>query len=245
MAKLIGTVRQVVGEVFAVGEDGLRRPLVEGDRVFAGERIITAGGAVDIDLVQGGELTLGRGSELQLTEQLLADAQGGASSAPSATDLADVEALQQAIAAGEDPTQLAPATAAGPAAGGTGGAGGGHSFVLLDAVGGAIDPTIGFPTGGLTSVPESPDLVTDALIEDEPVVDGTPTAINDTNSLNEDTPSVTGNVLANDLPGTDGGISVVTTGTQQGLYGQLILAADGTYTYVLNNGLAVVQGLDS
>jgi len=71
MAKLIGTVRQVVGEVFAVGEDGLRRPLVEGDRVFAGERIITAGGAVDIDLVQGGELTLGRGSELQLTEQLL------------------------------------------------------------------------------------------------------------------------------------------------------------------------------
>jgi len=245
MAKLIGTVRQVVGEVFAVGEDGLRRPLVEGDRVFAGERIITAGGAVDIDLVQGGELTLGRGSELQLTEQLLADAQGGDSSAPSATDLADVEALQQAIAAGEDPTQLAPATAAGPAAGGTGGAGGGHSFVLLDAVGGAIDPTIGFPTGGLTSVPESPDLVTDALIEDEPVVDGTPTAINDTNSLNEDTPSVTGNVLANDLPGTDGGISVVTTGTQQGLYGQLILAADGTYTYVLNNGLAVVQGLDS
>ncbi len=245
MAKLIGTVRQVVGEVFAVGEDGLRRPLIEGDRVFAGERIITAGGAVDIDLVQGGELTLGRGSELQLTEQLLADAQGGVSSAPSAADLADVEALQQAIAAGEDPTQTAPATAAGPAAGGTGGAGGGHSFVLLDAVGGAIDPTIGFPTGGLGSVPESPDLVTDALIQDEPVVDGTPTAINDTNSLDEDTPSVTGNVLVNDLPGTDGGISVVTIGTQQGLFGQLILGADGTYTYVLNTGLAVVQGLDS
>jgi len=244
MAKLIGTVRQVVGEVFAVGEDGLRRPLVEGDRLFVGDRIITANGAVDIDLVQGGELTLGRGSEMQLTEQLLADSQDSVSSAPSAADLADVEALQQAIAAGEDPTQTAPATAAGPAAGGTGGAGGGNTFVLLDAVGGAIDPTIGFPTGGLGFEPEYPDLVTDALIENEPA-DGVPTAISDASSLDEDTPSVTGNVLANDLPGTDGGISVVTIGTQQGSYGQLILAADGTYTYVLNNGLAVVQGLDS
>jgi hypothetical protein len=131
MAKLIGTVRQVVGEAFVVGDDGVRRLLIEGDRVYAGERVITAGGAVDIDLVQGGGLAIGRGSELALTEQLLGDAQGPAvAAAPSAAELAEVEALQQAIAAGEDPTQAAPATAAGPAAGGAGGAGGGNSFVL-------------------------------------------------------------------------------------------------------------------
>src|SRR5690606_970556 len=111
MAKLIGTVRQVVGEAFAVGGDGLRRPIVEGDRVYAGERIITSGGgAVDIDLVQGGELTLGRDSEFLLDEQLLANAQGGeAQPQPTAEALTDVEALQRAIAAGEDPTLAAPA----------------------------------------------------------------------------------------------------------------------------------------
>ena len=246
MAKLIGTVRQVIGEAFAVSEDGVRRLIIEGDRIYAGERIITTDGAVDIDLVQGGELTLGRGSELVLTEQVLADAQGqgAAGAAPTAAELAEVEALQQAIAAGEDPTQTAPATAAGPGAGGAGAAGGGNSFVLLNEVGGAVDPTIGFATAGLGGGPVYPELVTDGLVEEEPV-NGVPTAIDDANALDEDTPSVAGNVLTNDLPGLDGGISVVTVGTQQGAFGQLILSADGSYVYVLNTNLPVVQGLDS
>ncbi len=68
MATLIGTVRQVVGEVFAVAEDGGRRLLSAGDSVFAGERILTANGAaVGIDLVLGGELTLGRETDFLLT----------------------------------------------------------------------------------------------------------------------------------------------------------------------------------
>ena len=40
-------------------------------------------------------------------------------------------------------------TAGGGGAGGAGGAGGGNSFVLLSEVGGAVDPTIGFPTANL------------------------------------------------------------------------------------------------
>ena len=255
MATLIGTVRQVVGEVFAVAEDGGRRSLSAGDSVFAGERILTAdGAAVGIDLVQGGELTLGRETDFLLTEQLLADAQGGeVSAAPTAAALADVEALQQAIAAGEDPTQNAPAPAAGPGAGGAGAAGaagaagGGHSFVMLDAVGGALDPVIGFPTQGLGAVSEFPQPEPAVLIEtpEPPPIDGVPVAIDDANSLTEDTPSVFGNVLNNDLPGPDGGIRVVTTGTVAGAYGQLVLNADGSFSYVLNTGLAAVQGLDN
>ena len=49
MAGSIGVVRQVVGEVFAVAADGSRRPLSEGDRVFAGEQLVTgAQGAVTV-----------------------------------------------------------------------------------------------------------------------------------------------------------------------------------------------------
>lgn len=108
MAKLIGTVVQVVGEVLAVAQDGTQRLLAVGDRLFAGERVVTANGAVGVELLRGGELTLGRGSDVLLTEQLLAGAQGNdvaAMQRSSAADaLTDVEALQRAIAAGEDPT---------------------------------------------------------------------------------------------------------------------------------------------
>ncbi|MHA3887549.1 retention module-containing protein [Stutzerimonas degradans] len=248
MAKLIGTVRQVVGEAFAVGEDGVRRLLIEGDRLYAGERVITsAGGAVDIDLVGAGELMLGRESDLLLDEQLLVAAEGGTQAAPpitSATELADVEALQRAIAAGEDPTLVAPATAAGPAAGGAGGAGGGNSFVLLNEVGGAIDPTIGFPTRGLGGIPEFPDLEVAPLEETPEPADGIPLAVDDLTQISEDTSSIAGNVLTNDQPGSDGGIRVVSVGTVAGTFGQLVLNADGTYSYALNSSLPAVQSLD-
>ncbi|MCG4454700.1 retention module-containing protein, partial [Pseudomonas sp. MMS21-TM103] len=166
MATLIGVVSQVIGEVFAVAGNGERRTLAEGDRVFAGEQLVTgASGAVAIALVGGGELTLGRDSNLMLDTQLLAGARGdgsaaaaqGVESAPSAQDLAEVEQLQAAIEAGEDPTASLAATAAGPGAGAAGNAGGGHSFVLLDETAGALDPVIGFPTEGLGFIPQFPD----------------------------------------------------------------------------------------
>ncbi|SFP83253.1 retention module-containing protein, partial [Pseudomonas borbori] len=165
MATLIGVVSQVVGEVFAVAGDGMRRPLVEGDRVFAGEQLVTgAGGAVAIALAGGGELTLGRDSSLMLDTQVLAGMRGDGAAAPESAgqtapsdkDLTDVEQLQAAIEAGVDPTVALAATAAGPGSGGAGG-GGGHSFVLLGETAGALEPVIGFPTEGLGFVPEFPD----------------------------------------------------------------------------------------
>ncbi|WP_417662524.1 retention module-containing protein [Pseudomonas sp.] len=173
MATLIGVVTQVVGEVFAVASNGSRRPLAEGDRLYAGEQIVTGpAGALAAKLSNGELLTLGRDSNLNLSEQMLAHSADGSSvpeqdtavAAPSASDLTEVEALQAAIEAGADPTQEAEATAAGPgSAGGAGGVGGGHSFVLLDAVGGEINPDIGFPTAGFNDGPEfvDPDIEVD------------------------------------------------------------------------------------
>ncbi|QZP29814.1 retention module-containing protein [Pseudomonas sp. DR48] len=163
MATLIGIVSKVIGEVFAVAGDGTRRALIEGDRLFAGDQLVTgAEGAVAVHLQNGQELTLGRGSSLDMTPQLLAHQAPHVDTAeavtPTQAQLTDVEQLQKAIAAGDDPTQNAEATAAGPAPTGApgGAAGGGHSFVMLEEVGGRVDPTIGFPTAGFNGIPEFP-----------------------------------------------------------------------------------------
>ncbi len=164
MATLIGTVTKVIGQVFAQAADGTRRALVEGDRLFAGDQLITgAEGAVAIHLQNGQELTLGRDSSLTMTGQLLADQAGHVNApeavTPSEAQMTDVEQIQKAIAAGDDPTKTAEATAAGPNAPGgvPGEAGGGHSFVLLTEVGGRVDPRIGFPTAGFGGIPEFPE----------------------------------------------------------------------------------------
>ncbi|WLI47562.1 retention module-containing protein [Pseudomonas beijingensis] len=163
MAALIGIVSKVVGQVFAEAAGGLRRPLVEGDRLYAGEHLVTgAEGAVAVHLQNGQSLTLGRGSDLTLTPQLLANhaphVDTPDTTTPSDAQLTDVQKLQQAIAAGADPTQTGEATAAGPEGGNPGGVGGGHSFVLLEEVGGEVDPLIGFPTAGFNGIPEFPQL---------------------------------------------------------------------------------------
>ncbi|MFJ2714845.1 retention module-containing protein [Pseudomonas sp. NPDC087346] len=164
MATLIGIVTKVIGQVFAQASDGSRRALVEGDRLFAGDQLITgAEGAVAVHLQNGQELTLGRDSSLTMTGQLLANQAPHVDTpealTPSETQLTDVEQIQKAIAAGDDPTKTAEATAAGPnvATGVPGEAGGGHSFVLLEEVGGRVDPRIGFPTAGFNGIPEFPE----------------------------------------------------------------------------------------
>ncbi|AKV07370.1 hypothetical protein B723_13480 [Pseudomonas fluorescens NCIMB 11764] len=163
MATLIGIVTKVIGQVFAQASDGTRRALIEGDRLYAGDQLVTgAEGAVAVHLQNGQELTLGRGSSLQMNSQLLAHqvphVETAEAATPTQAQLSDVERVQKAIAAGDDPTQTAEATAAGPGEQGApgGAAGGGHSFVLLEEVAGRVDPTVGFPTAGFNGIPEFP-----------------------------------------------------------------------------------------
>ncbi|SFW43728.1 T1SS-143 domain-containing protein/type I secretion C-terminal target domain (VC_A0849 subclass) [Pseudomonas sp. NFACC19-2] len=218
MATLIGVVSQVVGEVFAVASDGSRRPISEGDRVYAGEQLVTgASGAVAVAMTNGQQLTLGRDSNMTLDAQMLAtspDSQTPTADAPppvpSDSDLTDVERLQAAIEAGVDPTLEGEATAAGPGAGGgAGGVGGGHSFVLLGEVGGALDPVIGFPTEGLSTGPEFPDGEPIVDPDDAVVleVDGTPTGGEAINAVDEE--GLPGGIVGgpNDLPGEAASVS--------------------------------------
>ncbi|WP_296129339.1 retention module-containing protein [Pseudomonas sp. Ga0074129] len=142
MSTFIAIVKSLVGQVFAVSLDGIKRQVFEGERLLKGEQILTGlGGEVTLELADGEIVTVGQNSGWQAapdTEQTASN-----ESAPD-TD------LEQALAAGFDPTTDLEAPAAGPSAGGnTGGAaGGGHSFVLLNETGEQLDPTIGFETAG-------------------------------------------------------------------------------------------------
>ena len=72
-----------------------------------------------------------------------------------------------------------------------------------------------------------------------------PVANPDTNTVAEDTvAAVTGNVLTNDTDGDTGDtLTVTTTGAQVGTYGTVTIAANGAYSFTLNNGNAAVQAL--
>ncbi|WP_447651536.1 retention module-containing protein [Pseudomonas abietaniphila] len=163
MARLIGTVQKVVGDVFAVASNGTKRLVIEGDKVYAGEQLQTGPtGAVAVHLAKGGELTLGRDSSMPLTPEILANHATHVDTpdaAPSQAQLTDVQQVQQAIAAGADPSQITDPPAAGNAnpGGSPTALGGGHSFVLLTETAGVVNPVIGFPTAGLTSTFIVPD----------------------------------------------------------------------------------------
>ncbi|AZE81572.1 T1SS secreted agglutinin RTX [Pseudomonas orientalis] len=125
MSNVVAIVKSIVGQVFVISPEGTRRVLVEGDRLFAGDQIDTGlSGAVSLELADGRTLDLGRDT------QWSADMPDSTADLAAATEQAapSVAELQQAIAAGN------------------GAAGGGHSFVVLDATAGRVDPTIGFPT---------------------------------------------------------------------------------------------------
>ncbi|MBP8186028.1 MAG: retention module-containing protein, partial [Pseudomonas sp.] len=145
MSSVIAIVKSIIGQVFALSVDGVQRLLVEGDRLFAGEQVITgATGMLTLQLADGRSLDLGRDSQWRAES---ATAQAHAEQPTATTSAAE---LVQAIAAGLDPTTELEAPAAGGAGGaGGGGISGGHSFVALDATAQQLDPTVGYPTAGL------------------------------------------------------------------------------------------------
>jgi surface adhesion protein len=152
MSSVVAIVKSIVGQVVAVSPEGVQRVLIEGDRLFLGDQVLTGAGAITLELQDGKTLDLGR--ETQWTSAAPDVAQSATATADAAASVAE---LQKAIVAGADPTKDLDPTAAGPNAVGTGPAGGGHSFVLLDATAGKVDPTIGFPTGPIGSATSTTD----------------------------------------------------------------------------------------
>nr|WP_260619666.1 retention module-containing protein [Pseudomonas sp. B11D7D] len=230
MSSVIATVQSIVGQVFAVSPDGSRRLLVEGDRLFKGEEVLTGdSGMVALVLADGRTLDLGRDSQWSESETSVA-AQNAQPAQQVVSPGDEVAQLQQAIEAGMDPTEALEATAAGPssAGGGTGGAGGGHSFVLLDATGEVVEATIGFETTGLGDFARADEQFQEALPNQAPeFLDGNGAAQGPLNlQTAEDTP-ISGVFTTRDANGDLVTLSI----TRAPSNGTLVLNPNGTWTY--------------
>ena len=115
MSTIVAIVKSLVGQVFAVSLDGLKRQVFEGERLLMGEQILTGlGGEVTLQLANGDVVDVAQNSSWQAAPS---ETQADAEKAQTNPD------LEQALAAGFDPTTDLEATAAGPGTGGgTGGA---------------------------------------------------------------------------------------------------------------------------
>ncbi|MFV3305314.1 retention module-containing protein, partial [Pseudomonas sp. NY15181] len=225
MSSVVAVVKSIIGQVVAVSPEGAQRVLVEGDRIYQGEQLVTgAAGAVTLDTGNGRVIDLGRDSQwsgADLPHVASAHAQAQLS-VPSTED------LQKAIAAGLDPTQALAPTAAGPAAstGGSGAAGGGHSFVMLGETGDRVDPNIGFGTAnnGQAVGRQQQEQGNNAQNQRGPNHD--PRGQDASIRTEEDTP-VSGRLRASDPDGNPLRFDLGDAPRN----GTVVVNADGTYTY--------------
>ncbi len=158
----VGVVSLTSGQVVAVAADGSERVLMAGDVIYADEVIRTSpDGHVDITMRSGNPVTLSGGQSWLAT----ADTYTPADQFDTSEATADVAALQQAILAGQDPTEILEPTAAGETAASTPDAGNeGADFIQLERTAGETTPEAGYDTIGqgyslMTPIAEEPILI--------------------------------------------------------------------------------------
>ncbi|QLG89639.1 retention module-containing protein [Chitinibacter bivalviorum] len=231
-----GVVTQVMGEVKVLTLAGEIKTLQVGDKVNVGDTIQTGSdGAVSISLDGGGTISVGRSDSMPLTNEMFA-----ALVAPADNAAADAAKIQELIAQGADPTQVAAASAAGAG----GGEDGGHSFVVLDSPESRVAVDTGFATTPvIQSVSLIPPDASNAITPTNtpPVANNDtftpaspPNALNDALNTNEDTPLVIQGttLLANDSDADGNPLTIIGVGTAGN--GTVILNADGSITYTPN-----------
>ena len=184
--QVIGFVRQVIGEVTATGSDGVVRTLQVGDLVFADDLIETGDlSSVEIVFNDGGALSLGRNAQGLLDS----DTYQTVSPEDGSEYAASIEAIEQAILAGEDPTAIQEAPAAGPGDA-TIVSNEGGDFISVERTAEQTTPESGFETDGLAfSIDDS---------EQHVSLNTPPIAEDDEAVTDEDTP-ITVQVLGNDM----------------------------------------------
>lgn len=177
MATEAGIISALIGTATATAVDGTVRNLQVGDKVYPNE-IITTGiaGAIEIEFPDGGVMDLGRNSQAVLDIEAFEFDVAETNTPPPAADLEDdIDAIQQALLAGDDPTEVAEPTAAGPGAQPT--SEGGSEAVVVDYLAPRVTPQAGFETIG-------PSIIFPTIEEEQ-----LPTLI-DANSEDGDTPII-------------------------------------------------------
>ncbi|VFS56481.1 Uncharacterised protein [Kluyvera cryocrescens] len=147
-----GTIKAIIGQVFAISPDGSRRLLVEGDKILAGEQLETgANGAVTLTLPDGKTLDLGRDRPLGWHPQYCRNPKCHRPNGHCS------DTASHCRRSGSYTNSLKPLPQARKPQLGSGepGAGGAHTHVILDLTGEIVDPTAGYPTEGL-DFPDTP-----------------------------------------------------------------------------------------
>lgn len=131
----IGTVNEIAGEVFAVNEQGVKRPLHKGDIIQTGDTIITPHGGF-------AHLALDTGRKLLIAEETVKLTQEFADSIPSgvaenSVDQGSIQVVIDAVNSGKDISTVLEDTAAGLGATSTSY---GFSFVNLLRISEGVTP---------------------------------------------------------------------------------------------------------
>ncbi|MDA8752764.1 retention module-containing protein, partial [Halieaceae bacterium] len=216
----IATVVAVIGKGYARNADGELRELKPGDVLLEGETVVTPdGSSVELSMSDGSPLVIADMPEMTLTADLLADT----ASTRDESEITDesVDALLAALEGDGDLGDVLEATAAG-LGGGTGGPGGGSTFIRLGRI---VEETPEFQNEVAYVGPEA------AAFEDNnpEVID----AIDDVTETQEGQP-VTIAVEANDVFTPDSDVISIT----QPANGVAVLNDDDTVTYTPNAGFS-------
>lgn len=146
MAAQVGVVTALLGSANSTSEIGTQRSLQLGDDVFQNELVSTGlDSAIEIEFNDGSVMDLGRCSQTVLNNEVF---DLTASEAAFASADSDVEAIQQALLEGVDPSQIAEATAAGAGSGAGGNEG--HQPIYIDHESKSVIVTSGFDTTGIS-----------------------------------------------------------------------------------------------
>ena len=182
---VIGTVSSLSGTAVAIKADGTERQLMLADEIYADEMVkVSLDSAIEIAMEGGDPVRLDGGQNWLASSETFTEAEDfdlseavtdsesieEAVASTSETN-SDIDAIQAAILAGQDPTEVAEATAAG--AGGDGAGGNeGSSFVQISATRAEVDPTAGFNTQGFSD-PATRTIQDEGIFDDIPKVGAT------------------------------------------------------------------------
>ncbi|MCW8356555.1 retention module-containing protein [Marinomonas pontica] len=111
LGNAIGFISKLSGSVTIQSIDGQERVVKIGDPIFFGETVVTgANSSVTIAFIDGTEVVIGGDSVVEITDEIYNSGDNQDLVADSSTD---IDALQNAILAGDDPTLVQDAPAAG------------------------------------------------------------------------------------------------------------------------------------
>ncbi|MCU8105403.1 retention module-containing protein [Shewanella sp. SM101] len=219
-----GLLKLVKGQI-NVEVDGSNQPAKDGEQ-------LPKGAVLHIGENATYEITFDDGTKLS-NEVAPSETTAAASGTANEAALDEIQALQDLIASGEDPTQNLPETAAGNTPGSDGNSG----YVTLARSGTETIAASGYSTSGQALTGTTVNIPQFTIAADSPSA-----LANDSNTSNEDTVA-TGNVLDNDTD-VDSTLSVVSfeisgttyaAGTEVTLEGGvLVLNTDGSYTFTPN-----------